>query len=138
MPSIDDRLKDISEIRSMMEQSTKFLSLSGLSGISAGVVGIVAVVVAQLFLNSAGSESAVPNNARLFLIGSVMTLVAALSLAVFFSVRMARKKNLPVWGGTTKSLLVNLFIPLVAGGLFCFALLFHNIPLLIAPSMLIF
>ena len=138
MPSIDDRLKDISEIRSMMEQSTKFLSLSGLSGISAGVVGIVAVVVAQLFLNSAGSDSAVPNNARLFLIGSVMTLVAALSLAVFFSVRMARKKNLPVWGGTTKSLLVNLFIPLVAGGLFCFALLFHNIPSLIAPSMLIF
>ena len=36
MGTIEDRLKDISEIRSMMEQSSKFLSLSGLSGISAG------------------------------------------------------------------------------------------------------
>ena len=138
MATIEDRLKDISEIRSMMEQSSKFLSLSGLSGISAGIVGIIAVVVAQNFLNSAGREGAASNDVRFFLVGSLVTLVAALGLAAYFSVRMARKKMLPVWGATTKSLLVNLFLPLAAGGVFCLALVYHDFPYLIAPSMLIF
>ena len=40
MDKIDDHLKDLSEIRSMMEKSSKFLSLSGLSGISAGIVAL--------------------------------------------------------------------------------------------------
>jgi hypothetical protein len=35
--SIEEKLKDISEIKSMMENSTKFLSLSGLSGVVAGI-----------------------------------------------------------------------------------------------------
>ena len=102
MSTIEDRLKDISEIRSMMEQSSKFLSLSGLSGISAGIVGMAAAVIALNFSGTAG------------------------------------KKELPVWSAATKSLLVNLFIPLAVGGLFCLILLFHNIPFLIAPAMLIF
>jgi hypothetical protein len=138
MVTIDDRLKDISEIRSMMEQSSKFLSLSGLSGISAGIVGIAVAVIAQYFTYTAGMESAASNRLAFFLIGSVLTLIIALSLAAYFSVRMARKKELPVWHSATKSLLVNLFIPLAAGGLFCLSLLYHNIYFMIAPSMLIF
>ena len=138
MSTIEDRLKDISDIRSMMEQSSKFLSLSGLSGISAGFVGIAAAAIAQYFINTAGTESSGSNGVAFFLIGSVLTLIAALSLAAYFSVRMARKKELPVWSAATKLLLVNLFIPLAVGGLFCLILLYHNISFLIAPSMLIF
>jgi hypothetical protein len=138
MRTIEDRLKDISDIRSMMEQSSKFLSLSGLSGISAGIVGIAAAVIALNFSSAAGKESSGSNGVVLFLIGSVLTLIAALSLAAYFSLRMARKKELPVWSPATKSLLVNLFIPLAVGGLFCLILVYHNIPFLIAPSMLIF
>ncbi len=138
MATIDDRLKDISEIRSMMEQSSKFLSLSGLSGISAGIVGIAAAVIAQYFFDTAGTRSSGSNDAAYFLIGSILTLIVALSFAAYFSVRMARKKQLPVWSSATKSLLVNLFIPLAVGGLFCLILAYHNILFLIAPAMLIF
>ncbi len=138
MATIDDRLKDISEIRSMMEQSTKFLSLSGLSGVSAGIVGIAAAVIAQYSILTMGTDISAPNAAGLFLVGSIATLVVALSLAAYFSLRMARKKELPVWSAATKSLLVNLFIPLAVGGAFCFVLVHHNIPFLIAPAMLIF
>ncbi len=138
MATIEDRLKDISEIRIMMEQSSKFLSLSGLSGISAGIVGIAAALIARYFIGTAGTEISGSNNVFLLLVGSALTLLVALSLAAFFSVRMARKKELPLWSAAAKSLLVNLFIPLVAGGLFCLILLYHTIPLLIAPSMLIF
>ena len=102
------------------------------------MVGIAAAAIAQYFINTAGTESSGSNGVAFFLIGSVLTLIAALSLAAYFSVRMARKKELPVWSAATKSLLVNLFIPLAAGGLFCLILLYHNIPFFIAPSMLIF
>jgi len=138
MATIDDRLKDISEIRSMMEQSSKFLSLSGLSGISAGIVGIAAAVIAQYFIDTAGTRSSGSNDAAYFLIGSILTLIVALSFAAYFSVRMARKKQLPFWSSATKSLLVNLFIPLAVGGLFCLILVYHHILFLIAPAMLIF
>jgi len=36
MTQFDDPRRDLIEIRSMMEQSSKFLSLSGLAGVSAG------------------------------------------------------------------------------------------------------
>ena len=35
-------LKDLSEIRSIMERSTQFLSLSGLSGVFAGIYALIA------------------------------------------------------------------------------------------------
>lgn len=50
MDNIQDRLKDIAEIRSLMEQSTKFLSLSGLSGIFAGLYALAGAFVAWLYL----------------------------------------------------------------------------------------
>jgi hypothetical protein len=146
MDAIDDRLKDISEIRSLMEQSSKFLSLSGLSGISAGSVGLVAAGIAQWAILRSGSQtsdgvSLGMDKGRLitfFVITAFLTLIAALSLAAFFSIRMARKKGLPVWTKTAKSLILNLFVPLSAGGAFCFILLYHDLIFLIAPSMLMF
>ena len=137
MNDIDERLKDISEIRSLMEQSSKFLSLSGLSGVSAGIVGTAAAAVAEWRLNSAtGLQGG--DAPSFFFVGSIITLVLALGLAAFFSVRMTKKKGLPVWTPATKSLLINLFIPLAAGGAYCLSLLSLGLPHLIAPAMLIF
>lgn len=137
MNDIDERLKDISEIRSLMEQSSKFLSLSGLSGVSAGIVGIAAAVVAEWQIRAAiGPQRG--DEATFFVIGSIVTLVLALGLAAFFSIRMAKKKGLPIWTTPTKSLLMNLFIPLAAGGAYCLNLLAQGLPHLIAPAMLIF
>jgi hypothetical protein len=146
MDAIDERLKDISEIRSLMEQSSKFLSLSGLSGISAGSVGLVAAGIAEWTIlrsgtpTSDGGSSGMDKGSLIafFIITAFLTLIAALSLAAFFSIRMARKKGLPVWTKTAKSLVLNLFVPLSAGGAFCLILLYHNLVFLIAPSMLIF
>jgi len=40
--SSSEHLKNLSEIRSLMERSSSFISLSGLSGVSAGVMGLLA------------------------------------------------------------------------------------------------
>lgn len=47
-------LEDISEIKNMMNRSTRFLSLSGLSGILAGVYALIGSYVA--FTNFTGDS----------------------------------------------------------------------------------
>ena len=48
MEDIKEHLKDISEMRAMMERNSKFLSLSGLSGVSAGLVALAGAVAHEL------------------------------------------------------------------------------------------
>ena len=43
-------LEDLQQIRSIMERSTTFISLSGLSGISAGLFGLIGAALAYLKL----------------------------------------------------------------------------------------
>jgi hypothetical protein len=41
-----DSLKTLSEIRDLMQKSTRFISLSGLSGISAGIFALIGAALA--------------------------------------------------------------------------------------------
>ena len=43
-----DYLKDISEIKNMMNKSSRFISLSGLSGILAGVYALIGAAIASI------------------------------------------------------------------------------------------
>jgi len=138
MDSIDNRLNDIVEIRSMMEQSSKFLSLSGLSGVSAGAVGIAAFIVAKMELAELGPGSVGAGMVMRYTAEALATLFCALGLAAYFSGRMAKARGLDLWTAAAKYLVVNLFIPLAAGGAFCGTLLYHGLYSLLAPSMLIF
>ena len=70
----------------------------------------------------------------------VLLVVLVLSLAVgaVFAIKNARKKHLPIWDSAARRLLINLFIPLIAGGMFCLILFYHGNMHLILPSTLIF
>jgi hypothetical protein len=146
MNNIDKHLENISEIRSLMERSSKFLSLSGLSGISAGIVAIVGAIIINLYLNKNNIQLNYSNYEYsknfgiiiFFILNSVIMLIFAIGFSILFSTRMAKRKNLPIWNNTTKYLLTNLFIPLIAGGLFCLILLYNGELHLLAPSTLIF
>ncbi len=136
MDQMEERIKDLSEIRTMMERSSKFLSLSGLSGVSAGFIALAGVCWAYWRLSSPGiSEQPI---AMFYITDAGIVLVAAIVSAMIFSVRMAKKKNLPLWGNTTKLLLSSLSIPLATGGIFCFILLYHGVVSLIPSATLIF
>jgi hypothetical protein len=67
-------------------------------------------------------------------------LVLALLTALLFSSRKARRQGQKFFDHTAWRLMINMLIPLVGGGLFCIALLFHgrSTVLFICPSMLIF
>jgi len=137
--------EDLSHIRSMMERSSRFMSLSGLSGVFAGLSALAGGLYAyQLFenynLNNKEDYSGLQNDNfvnELFFI-AIIVLIAALTFGVFFTIRKSKKYNLPIWTSATKNMLFNLAIPLVVGGIFCLALLYHRQYVLIAPATLLF
>jgi predicted lysophospholipase L1 biosynthesis ABC-type transport system permease subunit len=52
MNQSEQPLEDIRVIRKLMEESSRFLSLSGLSGIIAGVVGLAGAWIAHLVIKA--------------------------------------------------------------------------------------
>ena len=137
--------EDLAHIRSMMERSSRFISLSGLSGVFAGLSALIGGLYAfQLFesntLSYLDGHSYDENKIlvrELFLTASIV-LFSALTFGIFFTIRKSRKNNLPIWTSATKNMLFNLAIPLFVGGVFCLALLAYKIYFLIAPATLLF
>lgn len=137
--------EDLAHIRSMMERSSRFISLSGLSGVFAGLSALIGgLYVYQLFkVNGVdyftGEINEIPAKlvSELFLAG-VVIMVFAFVFGVAFTIRKSKKYNLPVWTSATKKMLFNLAIPLVSGGVFCLSLLYHQNYGLIAPATLLF
>lgn len=141
--------EDLHTIRDIMERSSKFLSLSGLSGIFAGVCALTGAAIGWFlildpghihyneYLYSPGSWSASGTGFYLAL-DALLILGFAVSGAVYFSQRKARKAGQQFWTNSTRRLLVHLMIPLVSGGIFTLILLFRRDLELVASVMLIF
>ena len=135
-------LQDLIEIRSMMERSSRFISLSGLSGISAGVFALIGAYIAYVRIldDSTGEYLNLLDNApllRFIVIDGIIVLTFSLIFAFYFTARQTRKKGLKLWDNTSKRLFVNLAVPLVAGGFFCLILL-QQAPHLIDCATLVF
>lgn len=150
MENTGKHLQDLAEIRSMMERSSRFLSLSGLSGVFAGIYALIGALIAYkmigLHVREALFEPSLfianirgPEDFRLtFLLIPGGVLVMALITGYFFTWRNAQKSNQKIWTKTSWLMLVNLFIPLAAGGLFCLIMMYHGIYFLLASATLIF
>lgn len=138
-------LEAIQDIRKMMKKSTRFLSLSGLSGIFAGVYALLGVLAAIFYFdyihqhdNNAFVISLVINMQRNFLLIAISVLFLSIITAYFFSNRKAKRSGQTLFDYTALRALINLCIPLLAGAIFCVALLYHGTVLYIAPVMLLF
>lgn len=136
---------DLSHIRSMMERSSRFISLSGLSGVFAGLTALIGAMYVYFVFQREGIDyfdgkrnvfTADLVN-ELFWIGLVI-LIVAIAFGYFFTARKSKANNLKIWDSTTKRLLINFAIPLITGGLFCLGMLYHGMFVFIAPATLIF
>ncbi|HEY6191164.1 MAG TPA: hypothetical protein VI215_02435 [Bacteroidota bacterium] len=138
MNQIDGPLKDLSEIRTMMERSSKFLSLSGLAGVSAGAAALAGAAAAYWKLGLPEGRGGSAETALFLACDAGIVLIAAIGLAIFFTTRMAKKIGHPVWSGMTKYLLAALLIPLAAGGVVCLAAWSRGWVMGIGPFTLVF
>ncbi|MEX0288239.1 MAG: hypothetical protein AB3N14_03940 [Flavobacteriaceae bacterium] len=142
-------LDDISEIKTMMSRSSRFISLSGLSGILAGIYALIGAVLAHFritafnsydYTESTGIALGRYQNHLVRDLGFIAIAVIALAIitAVVLSSRKAKKSGEKLWNVSSKRLVINFFIPLVAGGIFCMVLLQYGILGLVSPATLIF
>jgi hypothetical protein len=148
---------DLAAIRSLMERSSKFISLSGLSGILAGAYALIGAAVAYYFLYFdlpdelnpyAITRSTVVKGlfyggddgqlALFLLLIAVIVFIASVVTGIFLTIRKARRKNQAVWGRISRSLLFYMAVPLVSGGILIVILLLRGHYGIIAPASLIF
>jgi hypothetical protein len=140
MKNKQDYVKDIAEIRSMMERSTKFMSLSGWAGIMAGMYALIGVYVAHTFLNFKPSDNPgeTPFDLQKLIILAIMILVLSVTTAIFLSFRRAAKKSELVWNATSRRMLIHMALPLVSGGILLLLFMSTGQIGLLAPISLIF
>jgi len=145
MKEVHDYEKDLASIRSMMERSAKFISLSGLSGVLAGIYALAGATAAYFVAHYPVS----PLDYRIYsiresdtffklLIIATIVLVASITTGVILSKRKAEKHGLKFWTPSSRMLMTNLAIPLVAGGIFVLIMLFTGHFGLAAPGTLLF
>lgn len=133
-------LDDISQIKDLMNRSSRFISLSGLSGILAGLYAITGALIAYFHLIPHREEPITMHSWNFKMIVGILMAVAVLSLvtAYLLSSKKAKKNNEKVWDETTKRLLVNFLVPLVTGGFYILIKLNSQHYGLTASLMLIF
>ncbi|MEO6671161.1 MAG: hypothetical protein ABIN36_16885 [Ferruginibacter sp.] len=145
-------LETLQDIKRMMERSSRFISLSGLSGIAAGACALVGAWFAHDVISANRGLILGRRNFnrdydldtiqeymgnRLFQI-AVITFVAALMLAFFFTWLRSKKDGVAIWGSTAKRVLFAVTIPLIAGGIYLLREIEIGSYGLIAPGSLIF
>jgi uncharacterized membrane protein YgdD (TMEM256/DUF423 family) len=149
MENSNEQLEQIREIRNMMEKSSRFISLSGLSGVFAGFFAMVGAGAFYAYINTklnygyTDFARSVPVDLSIdfitfCILDAAAIVILSLVFAVFFTTRNAKSKGQTIWDASARRLLVNLAIPLFAGGIYCLVLLKYHWFGLIAPTTLIF
>lgn len=138
-------LNDISEIKNMMNQSSRFISLSGLSGVLAGIYCLIGAWLSYTtiyfdtttlgnYTNLIITQSQIEH---LFIIASSVIILSIIT-GIVLSKNKAKKSNEKIWNVSSKRLVINFAIPLVTGGFFILFLIEKEVLGLVAPLTLIF
>ncbi len=142
-------LEDIRAIRQMMEDSSKFLSLSGLSGILAGIYAILGAGYTYFFIFDKGKhyynefmisltgKSTNEFRISLIVVAAIVFLSATLS-TFYLSRQKAQKAGTQFWSKTAKKILIEMGTVLFLGGIFCIILIFQGDLRLVASATLLF
>lgn len=143
--SQEEQLQQLSEIRDLMERSSRFISLSGMSGVSAGIIALIGAGLAYWRIDAyavefKGNYYSSISNALLWELIFIAAgiLAAAIAVGAVFTMREAKKQGQSMWDKSSQQLIWNLLIPLITGGAFCMILVYHHLIWMVAPATLIF
>lgn len=150
MNAQQDQLDALRDIRNLMERSSRYLPLSGIAGIIIGVLSMAGVAWLYFFLDLDVSqvpyyERFVDENGvadtgytRVFLLLFGAVFFISLAVEIGMAERNAKKKKVPAWDAIAQRFLVNLGIPLIAGGVYALVLASQGQYQLMLPATLIF
>ncbi|GAB4006024.1 hypothetical protein GCM10028808_07130 [Spirosoma migulaei] len=141
-----DYIRDIAQIRAIMERSSKFLSLAGWAGIMAGLYALAGAYIAyevlgfnpdELVYSSTNSSGSSFSLVQVIALASAI-LVLAMGTAILLSYNKATKRGEKLWNAIVKRLLINMAVPLLVGGLLILVLITKGLIGLLAPFTLVF
>lgn len=146
MKNETDYLQDIGEIRSLMERSSKFISLSGWAGIFAGIYALVGVYVAITYLHfnpqslylEKGEAQNNSNDSLPVVLLALAIFLLAITTAIYFTRRRAKKKEELIWTPAARRLMVEVSLPLIIGGVLLLICLSKGLVGFLAPLSLLF
>lgn len=120
-----DYLKDISDIKDLMNKSSRFISLSGLSGILAGVYALVGASIAYYIVTNSVRGYLILDGQIFAICMFILAMVALFSVvtAIILTTKKAKKNGEKIWDSSSKRLLVNFLIPLITGGIYILIIL---------------
>lgn len=108
MNTTNEQLNDLSEIRKLMEKSSRFMSLSGLSEVAAGFIALISAAIVFFYLNFNERYFSIDQyfikglyyklyySFEWIVVIAAITLFAAIGSAIFFTVIKAKKKGLAI------------------------------------------
>jgi len=158
MNNKEKHLEQLQDIKSMMERSSRFISLSGFSGIFAGFYAILGALAVYFKFFGSFSYKAYRNRFPMdisiefiffMILIALVVLILSISTSIYFTTKKARKQNLPLWDDNAFKTIINLLVPLTVGGVFCLILIYHSLHVnnlyislkmigLVAPTTLVF
>lgn len=142
MKEEQDYIRDIAQIRTIMERSSKFLSLAGWAGIMAGLYALAGAYIAYEVLDFNPDRLIYTTTQSTGLLKvivlALIILLLAIGTAILLSYNKAVKRGEKLWNAIVKRLVINMAVPLIAGGLLILILLTKGLIGLIAPFSLLF
>ncbi|TJZ52480.1 hypothetical protein FAZ15_18990 [Sphingobacterium olei] len=140
-----DIIKEIGQIRSIMEKSSKFISISGLSGVLIGTYALIGAALSYITVYGFKSQFGyrdyfVTDEIIIFklLLIALFVLLISIVTGILMAKRKAKRINQSIWNATSRSLLFAVAVPLITGGVFSLIIFARGYYGLIASSLLIF
>ena len=115
-----DYLKDISDIKSLMIKSSRFISLTGVSGIASGVYALAGASYAYwLVSNIKGGYASIDDKTfNLILFDLIIVGFLSIITTIFLTRKKAKRDNENVWDLTIKKMVYSFLTTLIAGGIY--------------------
>lgn len=141
--SNEDILKDLGHIRSLMEKSNKFISLSGLSGVVVGIYTLLATAFWYTKLKAITPEGSsifwnIGAIQKEFIISGSILLVMSVFTGVWMAKCKAEKSGQSVSNPASKAMLNTIGVPLLTGGAFAIIAGIYGGQIMVIPSFLVF
>ncbi len=148
-----EQLDQIKDIKKMMDKASRFSSISSLSIIIAGIFALIGaffiysdlefvlndgklISYSDLIEGDVGED--LSRKLKFLLIIGSLIFFSSLAVCYILSNRKAKHENVDFMNPTFKRALWALFVPIIAGGVFSWILIYHNLIGMVAPVTLIF
>ena len=121
-------LKDISDIKSMMDKSSRFNALSSLSGIISGIYVIIGSIIAYQYVEKNDITISELEDQDFYFLFTVFIIIIVLSLSssIIITRIKSKKEKINSWTIVSKKMLFNFFIILIPSSIYIFALILKS------------